>query len=552
MSYPSYYFTLFKKFQSLGHVAEGTAHGNVATPQSGVSFTDPLALLTASIPTNIEDAQGNVISTAPVALIGTTTSNTPLWGVLNAKALTSGPFAYPAGNTKLWFPMPTGNRAAWNDAAVGGPALVQAFADWLAAGKPQDFPSFIVKPNAGSVPGPLDAGGASVFVCSSASDDGTRPGSVPSDYWATSLIYLSDPATGAQANPPTLTAGTEYHVAAVIGNRGDAVGGKYGQGPSTAVSPGIQATAWAMTFGTGGSSPAVELPSLSNLDLAATSSINDIYFLPSAKYDIVGFRLPVRAVFNGLVSAIDDAVAHGVFTLPGNLSAQQWLTSPPSHVCLKVAVRRDDQSWPSFDDSPLLVPQIAQKNLVVFDVDVLTPAPAPMVHWKYFTMGGPLAALLRTLRRSDTELGANTLVLRSDFARRAARVMLAIPRTTFERWIGKDGFRGFKVVDGDTRHKLRVPFEDHVLLAQSGDTDAIRIPYLDNHVLPMAIGVEMDVARLKPGTAHRVSIEHRALVPRFGRGKQQRCYTPEDAVVGGFTLEFRVDGAIKKGPKSKG
>src|SRR6185369_15431908 len=142
-----------------------------------------------------------------------------------------------------------------------------------------------------------------VFVCSSASDNGTRPGSVPSDFWASSLIYLVDRANGALANPPTLHGTQEYYVAAVIGNRGDAVGGKYGAGPGSTTSPGLQATAWAMTFGTGGASPAVQLPSLSNLDVTSKSGLNEIYFLPSTKYDIVGFRFVVQTVFDGLVNA---------------------------------------------------------------------------------------------------------------------------------------------------------------------------------------------------------------------------------------------------------
>ena len=42
-SFPSYYFTLFKKFQCLGHIPEGSAHGSNNPPQ-GVSFKDPVAL----------------------------------------------------------------------------------------------------------------------------------------------------------------------------------------------------------------------------------------------------------------------------------------------------------------------------------------------------------------------------------------------------------------------------------------------------------------------------------------------------------------------------
>jgi hypothetical protein len=69
---------------------------------------------------------------------------------------------------------------------------------------------------------------------------------------------------------------------------------------------------------------------------------------------------------------------------------------------------------------------------------------------------------------------------------------------------------------------------------------ALRIPPLDNNVLPLAIGVQLDQARLEPERAHRVTVVHHAVVPGFGRGKEARCYQPESVIVGGFTLEFRI------------
>jgi hypothetical protein len=523
MSNPSYYFTLFKKFQCLGHVPEKTAHGGNAPPQ-GVSFKDPIALYSAS--------RGGV------TLIGSNTSDSPLWGVLNAKVNGQPAFSYGGLN---WQPMPlgAGATAAWSDPTVGGQPLVDAFGAWLMAGKPQDFPAFIAFPNAGTVSGALDTG-ASVFVCSSADDNGTRPGTVPNDFWNSSLIYLVDRSNGNVANPPTLHAAQEYYVAAVIGNRGDTAGGKYAVGPFSAITPGVQATGWALTFGTGGASPAVQLPSLSNLDVSSQSGFNDVYFLPSTKYDIVGFRLTVQTVFDGLVAAINDAVASNLFTLPAGVTADQWLKTPPSHVCLKVAARRDDESWPPFDASPQMERHIAQRNLVVFDVDLAVPSPTPNIKWKYFTVGGPLAALLRTVRRNDADVGVNTLLLRTDFARDAYRVLLAVPRATFARWIGKDGVKGFEIVEQDCHERYRVPFDDHVVLTHTGGENAIRVPCLDDNVLAMAIGVEVDQKRLQPDTANRVTLEHRAVVPRFGGGKKNRCYELEEIVVGGFTLEFRT------------
>jgi hypothetical protein len=523
MSNPSYYFTLFKKFQCLGHIPEGFAHGGNVPPQ-GISFKDPVALYNAA--------------RAGIPLIGTNTGDTPLWGVLNAKAHGAGSISYMGLN---WLAMPqgAGAAAAWSDSAVGGQPLVDAFAAWLAAGKPQDFPAFIVLPNAGTVPGAIDTG-PSVFVCSSANDDGTRPGTVPNDFWNSSLIYLVDRSNGSVANPSTLHGAMEFYVAGVIGNRGDAAGGKYSTGPATATTPGVQATAWALTFGTGGASPAVELPSLSNLDVTSQSGLNDVYFLPSAKYDIVGFRFAVQTVFDGLVNAINQAVSDGVFTLPTGVGAVQWLETLPSHVCVKVAVRRDDESWPPYDASPQMERRIAQKNLVVFDTDLASPSPSPNIKWKYFTMGGPLAALMRIVRANDREAGMNTLLLSSDFAQHASRILIAVPRTIFARWVGKGGVKGFEILERDTHERFRVPFADHVILAQAGEEAGIRLPCLDDNILPMAVGVEIDEGKLKPDTIQRVSVTHRALVPRFGTGSQSRCYELVEAIVGGFTLEFRI------------
>jgi hypothetical protein len=496
-------------------------------PAGTVSFDSPTALYSAS--------------RGAVPLIGTTPGDTPLRGVLNAKV--NGVASFTLGGM-TWYAMPFGLPNAWTNATIGGAALVAAFDAWLAAGKPQDTPTLILGslPNGGMVPGALDAGGAAVFVCSSATDDGRRPGSIPANFWDTSLIHLVDPSNGGLATPSTLHAAREYYVAAVIGNRGNAAGGTYATGPTTAVSPGVEAVAWALTFGTGGASPGVRLPSLSNLDITSQSGVNSVYFLPSAKYDVVGFRLQVQTVFDGLVHAINDAVSAGVFTLPTGMTAEQWLKTPPSHVCLKVAIRRDDQSWPAYDASPQVERRIAQKNLAIFDMDLASPSPAPNIFWRTFTMGGPLGAMLAMLQANDLELGQNVLSFATTFPPKAARILLAVPRATFKRWLGKGGVKGFEIIERDSRERLRVPFDDHVVLAQRGRQDAIRVPFLGDNALPMAIGVEIDNDRLKPGAVHRVTVEQRTRLPYFGSGKQKRCYDVKETVAGGFSLEFRVQG----------
>jgi len=528
MSNSSYYWTLFKKFQTLGHVPEGSFHGSAPGP-GGVSFTDPSALLAAQH--------------SGINLLGGSTATSPLWGVLNAKAMGTAAFEYPAASGIMWQPMPAalggGAVAAWAD--IGGSPLVNAFGAWIAAGKPNDFPAFIAAPNGGTVPS-TDAGGPKPFVCSYAADDGTV-GAVPADFWDTSLIYLVDPATSAQATPTTLHAAAEFFVAAVVGNRGDAAGGRYAANPTSAQSPELQAQAWALTFGTGGASPAVQLPALSNLDPSSPQGIYDLYSLKSAKYDIVGFRMPVQLVFDGLVKAINAAVTAGTFSLPMGVNAETWLKTPPSHVCVKVAVRRDDQGWPAYDASPQMERRIAQKNLVVFDVDLAAPSPNPNINWKYFTVGGPLNNLLAHLQPGDRDLGINELALHTDWDEHA-KLLLAVPIHTFDRWFHASKPQGFTVHRQNCSDKFRVPFQDHVILELDNRQNRFTLPYLGEHVLPLAIGIQYDKQRFKAGARARVSLQQQAMLPVWKKG---RCYEVEQVTVGGFTIEHRFLAPDKHG-----
>lgn len=521
MANTSYFFGLFKKFQSLGHVMEGFAHGTSAGIQN-VQFLDAAAL------------PGRIRTGATLPLVGATTSASPLWGVLNAKATGVSSFSYDG---LTWFAMPfgTGADAAWGD--FGGMPLVNAFANWIAAGRPMDIPAFIAPPGGGVVPGSADAGGSKPFVCSSATDDGTRPGTVPSNFWATSLIYLVDPTNGAHATPPTLQNGGEFYLAAVVGNRGDAAGGKYSgpTGPAALTTSELVAKGYAMAWGTGGSTPSVTLPSLTNNDHASTAGNNDIYFLKSMRYDTIGFRFPVQPVFQALILAIDAAVADGTFVLPSGVSASDYITTTPSHVCVKVAIRKEGETLPAADASPLTEPRIAQRNLARFDVDNLpvTGDPGGLI-WQFFSVGAPLAKVLRPLWSRDKALGQNTLVLRSDLTRNAGRVHLAVPRKVFERYIRKDGVKGFEIIDKDRDRALGVPFVDHVVLSQKDAKAAFRLPFMDDRSLGMAIGYEVKPKSFEPGQVRRVELEQRTVVPVFSK----RCYVPKELPVGGFTVEF--------------
>jgi hypothetical protein len=531
MTILSFYYGLFKKFRSLGHAAEGTFHGTVPGGSSGVDLSDPNLLLSGS--------HNGVPLIDPV---GTSPSQSPLWLVLNARAAGSGAFSF-GGQT--WQPMPhvsLGGAAAAAWADFGGMPLVSAFGNWIMAGKHNDFPAFITLPNGGSVPAPLDAGASTPFTCSYASDDGTT-GAVPANFWATSLIYLTD-GNGLNVTPTTLHSGLEFLVAAVIGNRGDTAVGRYATNPTTMQTPELQAQAWALTFGTGGASPGVQLPSLSNTDPTSVAGMYDVYSLKGGKYEIVGFRFNVTDVFNGIVQAIKDAVTAGTFTVPAPFTPETWVETAPSHVCLRVAVGKGG-AWPAYDASPQTERRIAQKNLVVFDAD-LGPTGGPnILHVKTFTMGGPLKELLAHLQPFDEELGTNVLEVVTDADPQTTKIFLAVPTPTFERWFKHNQARGFTLLRENHCGTYKVPFLDHVLLMLDNKENEIHIPYLGAHVLPLALGVQYDKQHQRAGGKAEVSVVHRAKIPVFG--KKRCCYEIETVTIGGFTLETRFH-APKKHP----
>ncbi len=223
--------------------------------------------------------------------------------------------------------------------------------------------------------------------------------------------------------------------------------------------------------------------------------------------------------------------------MPTGVTAEQYVETPPSHCCVKVAVSRDDAMFPANDASPLTEPRIAQKNLVVFDVDLGATAGAPNWYWKYFTVGQPLAMWLRGFRETDEAVGINTLILKNDLAEFGARVMVAVPIATYKRWVRKGAVQGFEVIARDCRDKFKVPFPDHVVLRAKGERNGIRLPFLEDHMLAMAIGVEVDPRRMKPGVKGHVTVEHVTTIPVFREKK--RCYEVEPGVLGGVTLEFR-------------
>jgi hypothetical protein len=515
MPNPSYYFGLFKKFQVLDHVPAKTFHGSAA-PSGGFDLRNPASVFGSS-------NRG--------ALLGATTTpaDSPLWAILNSRANGNAAYSGVTVGGTSWPTMPPGAPPAWVEFQTGAaaPKLMEVFGDWISLGKVNDVPNGVIG-NVPAIPiaGPLDAGVA-LFACSVAGDDGIRPGTVPANYWSTSLIYLVDPATGATVNPTQLAAVSDYYLAAVVGNRGNAAGGRF----LAAAGVKIEAAGWVMVWNTG-MSPAVQLPALSNLDVDSTNGVYESYFMRSGEYDVVGFRLNVQTVFDGLIQAID---ASGMDL--GGLTSTQWVHAQGAHLCAKVLVRRADEAWPLMGDTPFTNRRIAQKNLVPFAVDVALVDPDPNIVWRNFVVGDVIQ-FMNAPGGGDERWGRHRLSVRKDLPAGVLRLYLAVTRRSFARWFREDALKGFKIVDEKALRGIKAPFPEHVILRLEDDANSIELPALGREFCAMSLGVEYSPKRLKDGAKGSISIVQETTVPKVDA--KRRRYENETVVVGGLTLTLDV------------
>lgn len=531
----SYYFTLFKKFQVLNHVPEKAVHGDHAAPQNKFDLTDPSGAFGGS-------------QNFP-SLLGATPATSPLWQILNAAAsgqssVTIGSYSGPS--------MPIGASSmgppVWVAFQVSAPLpIVTVFGDWITAGKVTDIPNGVVNSNGGAInnvpatnPGPLTQA-VSLFVCSMPNDNGVRPGGVPTNYWATSLIYLVEPSTGNTVTPATLNPGVELFLVGVVGNGSNVQTGLYSPGPNTT---GVEAAGvvmvWNTVFG-----PGVELPALSNLDVTDTNPIYDVYNLFGAGYEVVGFRLNVQNVFNGIIAAL---VAQGPSgsgpTIPqpnlGGLTPEQWVTAQPAHLCAKILIRQHGAAFPSVGDTPVTNAALAQKNLAPFEIGISDTDSNPTnIVWKNFVTGTPYF-----LRLPDGGLSRLRFVLRAP--EDVIKLQLAVPTETFERYFrnGPGRLHGFREIPPrklcESPHGRKAkPFPDAVVLELPGGEHVIEFPALpEKHFLAMSVGIEYQQRKLKPGDVGELDLVHRAEMPVARAGTHS--YEIEEKVVGGFTLQLRA------------
>jgi hypothetical protein len=522
---PSYYFTLFKKFQILNHVPtqSPTTHGDNAAPQSGFNLNNPQM---AFVPSN---------TGTPLTVPDNNKAHSPLWVILNARATGTPSYTLVnvvggAQNGQQWPAMPPGNPPAWQEFQINPASnkLVDVFGNWIQLSQVNDVPAGVIAQMPAAFAGP-DAGFVP-FVCSMPGDQGVRPG-VPPNFWATSLIFLTDDH-GITVNPATLSGGSEYFLTAVIGNRGNASGGRYLSHPNS-IDVAAAVMVWNTTL-----SPGVQLPALSNLDVGSTNGIYEQYFLRSGAYDVVGFRMNIQTVFDGIVAAL-NAILAGDPNALGGKTAEQWVKDQPAHLCAKVVIREHGTSFPNYGVTPDQDRRLAQKNLAPFDMTIV-PGVNPNIIWKNFIVGQPIFFRM-------AGAGANKLSIEAKLPANAIRLYLGIPTAIFEKYLArnKETFKGFRVVPpdeigGGKLGRRAKPFPDAVILQQAANDAAIALPALgDEEFLGMALGVEYDATHLKPGNVGEITLIHRTVLPTFI--EKSRCFELHERIAGGFTLIARVD-----------
>jgi hypothetical protein len=521
----SYYFTIFKKLQVFDHVPTQTYHG-ASPPQNNFDLNNPDMLF---------------LSSDHGALLNTSSADSPIYQVLAARNGGAAPYSpvpvTVAGVTTNWFAMPPQFLPAWTDfqTTPASNKLLDVLQNWIDTNKTNDVPHGV----RALMPPTITSGlgtAPTLFVCSSATDDGTRPGSVPANFWATSLIFLTNPTTGVTETPATLLASAHYNLVAVVGNRFNAGYGRYlAQGTEP-----CEAQAWAMVWNAG-MGPAVQLPALSNLDPSSTNGIYDIYFLRAGEYDLVGFKLDVQVVFDGLVEAVK---ASGMNL--GGLTPEQWLKdqSAGAHLCAKVAIRRTNlDSWPAVSDSPLTNPQIAQKNLVPFDINLAETTTTPNIVWKNFAAGDPL----KMIRTGDDRWGQNRLIFGQKLPA-GIRLFLSAPRETAKRYFTRAALRGLKRVEDK---KLLGPYPDGVTFELPREEAVIDLNPLRDEFIALSLGILYDRRKLQPGHLGELAVAQQTLVPVV-KSPKECCYELEWRTGGGMTLELRAhDPRLRPTPKHR-
>jgi hypothetical protein len=168
-------------------------------------------------------------------------------------------------------------------------------------------------------------------------------------------------------------------------------------------------------------SPAVALPSMSNLDPADLNPLYEHYIIAKQSYEVAAFRFNVSKVFADLAAALQ-----GVNT--GGITPAAWLKA--GHPCVKVMVTPGEPQNPSppMGNPPMTIlsnprydRHIAQRNLAPFNMTLMA-IKKPI--WTNFLL-------------SQAGAGTNGLLIQhAGWPADAVRFFFAMPHAPYERYVG--------------------------------------------------------------------------------------------------------------------
>lgn len=502
----SFYYAIFKKLQAVGRAQN--AHVNPDSDPAGnyggfsLLSTDNVHGIFKALGANATDVGLVPGVSKPLKDNSNLAPENPLWKILDASIGPDGalPDKVAVGGAQ-WPVMPPPYQGSLAQSPLytemnGGPGqrkLVDAVGHWISTdGKADDTPkpapvSFAAL-SATPVPKfPLKAGESTsplLFVASFAGDDGRRHDDgalpnpplnhVPDNFWDTSQIFMTDEAGNVLPADAPLPAGTERYVTAVIGNAGGQGGGRAFNGQ-----PKLEVRCDAQVFNSF-MAPGVPLPSLGNLDPADANPLYEQFYLQLWTRDLAGFRFNVDAVFKALA---DKMAAQGFGPAQlGGISIAEWLKA--GHACVKVRIVSGENPnaftpqgpVPTLTDNPRLDRHVAQRNIGQFDAAVMA---AKKIDWKNFIVG-------------QAGKGANVLTLQPALPAGAARFYLAVPKQSYERWIGQGGSKGGGTLRGwePAERGTNKPFPDAVILqATSAEPHLAVADHAKEPYLAMSLGV---------------------------------------------------------------
>jgi hypothetical protein len=513
-SITSFWYAIYKRLWAVG--ARGDAHVSTEIVSDG-NFS-----LESTHPAAGNGIFGTTDFGNPLALGDFTAAHNPLWVILNATIPAPSPALLPPlyllpvlPSNAMWPAMPYPGSGpypdwiAWNAGAQPF-RLIDRLQNWIEADKQIDDTPKGAHLGDGYIKAPPPAfplktdpkeSAQILFIPSFDADNGVRPGTVPANYWNTSMIFVTG-TDGQDQGLPVFQKGSEHYIAAIIANSGNLFTG-FREGGNL---PTVTVNCDAYVFGTF-LSPGTPLPALTNLDPADTNKDYEQFILGPLKRDVVGFRFNVDTVYGKLI-ALMEALDPQLY---GNGKADLWLKA--GHACVKVWLtggefpgvhNNNGTDWCDGTQLPSANRKIAQRNLAAF-APTVTGMKKPQ--WHYFVMSQAFA-------------GTNALAVKAaQLPDDVVRYYMAVPVAVYERYVAKGGsHRGFETVTDVPK-----PFPEAVILRQT--VAGARLEFADHRreeFFGLALGVEI----LRETRMSDIDMVHTA---QDGR------------VVGGFTLRPEVE-----------